>query len=514
MTLRLLVVEDDAVDLEVLSRALRKTPLAIEVTEADSVATARARLAADRFDCVISDLRLPDGDGIGLVPLAGDAAFVVLTGDYDEVAREALTAGAQDFLVKDRLDPYWLGRSVEYAIERRRLQVYQRDAEHRDRLHSLGQLAASVAHEINNPVAFVAANLEALWALLGGGAGGHLDEETSHDILASIADSRRGLDRVSAIVQQLRTFARREDEAEPVMRVEVAEVLGWALALTRTQLTHHARLEQALELEGITLAGRPGLLAQVFTNLFLNAAQAVEERAAARIRVSARQVDATVEVRVEDSGPGIAAADRQRALQPFFTTKPSGKGTGLGLSVAYEIVSSHGGDLLLEDSPSLGGLCARVVLPIDTGLRVEAEAEAEPAAQPSRASLSLLVVDDEPALRRAYTRLLRPHRVHACDARSALRWLEAHHADVDAIVCDVMMPDLNGVELYRAAVQAHPALAYRFVFTSGGVFRPDLAAALEQLEPAATVLLKPTSRDALLAAVARLEKAPTGEADQ
>lgn len=503
MTLDVLLVDDDDLDREMIRRALIASDVDLRVDQASTVAEARDALERRRYDCAIVDMLLPDGDGLEIVSAAPTIAFVVLTGAIDSPARDALNQGAQDYLLKNRLDPYWLGRSVEYAIDRKRLQLYQRETEHQDRLASLGQLAASVAHEINNPTAFVSAHLEAVKnALPEWQSRGWVSEEAQQELVRVLLDCSSGLHRVAQIVWQLSGFARRPEEEEAVVDVDLADVATWALALVKTQLNHTAQVEEKIT-SCPTLLGRPGRLSQVITNLLVNAAQAVESVAGERVvRVSVGGSGDHVVACVEDSGPGLSEAAARQAFEPFFTTKGQNQGTGLGLSVAKGIVYEHGGELLLERS-SLGGLKAVVRLPLKNSFVRSATSVAPQAPAKTGRTLSVVVIDDEPALRRAYQRLLRPHVIHAMEATEAARWLqdETNAQSVDAIICDLMMPELDGRALYKLVSSAQTRLASRFVFCSGGVFQDDLG---EFLRKGAPVLMKPVNRDGLIEAILKV----------
>lgn len=502
--IHLLLVEDHELDREAIRRALQRADLDISLDEATCLDCARRQLEEKRYDCVLSDLTLPDGEGLELLSVASDAAFVVLTGAVDDRrGKEALTHGAQDYLLKDRLDPYWLGRSLNYAIERKRLQVLQREVEHQNRLASLGQLAASVAHEINNPTAFVAANLETMRMALeaSGSEEGRLAGAV-HELMTCVEESRHGTDRIASIVRQLQNFARGPDDAEPMVDVDIAEVIDWAVALTKSQIQKVCRLEVDVNIGGARFAGRPGRLSQVMTNLLINAADAVSSAPTtdASIKVSAWTEAERIVFTVDDAGPGLPDKMKERAMRPFFTTKAPGRGTGLGLSVAHEIVSEHGGTLKLEDS-ALGGLRVEVSLPMKKALPAPTSRPVE-AVPATDEPLTLLLIDDEVGVRRAYKRLLHPHVVHAFTATEALAWVSEpdQAATIDAVICDVVMPDIAGPAVYEIMAREHPRLAARFIFCSGGPIQPE-----EGVSPLEhRVLLKPISRDALLAAVQRL----------
>ncbi|MEO7729856.1 MAG: two-component regulator propeller domain-containing protein, partial [Kofleriaceae bacterium] len=206
-----------------------------------------------------------------------------------------------------------------------------------DRMVSLGTLAAGIAHEINNPLAYVTANLEVV--------ADSLDEEanTSAEHLerkAAIADAREGAERVRKIVRGLRSFSRYEEERR--IALALPDVIDAAIRLTGNELRHRAVLHRELGTTPLVLAD-DGRLAQVFINLLVNAAHAIPEgnTDAHRITVRSRTDDAgRAVVEVEDSGRGMPLEIQARAFDPFFTTKAVGEGTGLGLSICHGIVSA------------------------------------------------------------------------------------------------------------------------------------------------------------------------------
>jgi CheY-like chemotaxis protein len=177
-----------------------------------------------------------------------------------------------------------------------------------------------------------------------------------------------------------------------------------------------------------------------------------------------------VVVEVQDTGAGIPREVLGRIFDPFFTTKPVGVGTGLGLSICHGIVTSLGGDIAVESQVGQG-TTVRVMLPAARdGASVEKPAAPTPA--PSSRRGRVLIVDDEPAVGRALRRILREHDVELLTSgRQALEKL-AVDSGFHVILCDVMMPDFAGRELYEAIQQGGSGLEQRFVFVSGGAFTP------------------------------------------
>lgn len=505
--IHLLVVEDDLIDREVIRRTLKHAELQTHIMEASTFEEASALLAQRSFDCVLSDMSLPDGDGLELINLAPSSAFVVLTGGTDAKAKLALDLGAQEYLVKDRLETYWLVRAIEHAIERKRRQLFFQESEHHHRLASLGQLAASIAHEINNPLAFVSANVNHLSQIIFLTAdNAFYSSQQLSELRQIFKDSIQGLERISHIVRQMQSFAAKDDNQEQTSLVDLNVVADWAVTLTRTRIKHSASLDWTSTPGLPRFVGREGRLAQVMTNLLLNAAQAVEGHSPAIIRTYIQPQPDGLCLIVEDSGPGMSPEIKRRALEPFFTTKPVGQGTGLGLAICYEIIREHAGALSLQDS-ELGGLKIEVFIPHDTGMRLPSSSiETTEATRQDGAPLKILLIDDEPAILRAYQRLLRPNTTYAFEPKDALAWLETQpkeHPPVDLVLCDLMMPGLTGKDVYAHITSLYPSLAKAFVFCSGGVFHTDLQDFLNT-NTHIPVLQKPMTRATIMGAISSL----------
>lgn len=231
------------------------------------------------------------------------------------------------------------------------------------RLASVGQLAAGIAHEINNPVAFVRANLGSLADILermgetvaATDEKGHMDLEDGREL---IAESLDGVDRVTAIVRDVKGFSH-SGEGQPEA-VDVASLLESVLRVAAPQLRYSGSIDRDFA-DVPPVRGVAQELKQVFLNLLINASQAVES--SDTIRLVTRRADDCVIVEVQDQGCGIPPDQMERVFDPFFTTKAVGEGTGLGLSISYQIVKRHGGEITVESEVGRG-TCFRVELPI------------------------------------------------------------------------------------------------------------------------------------------------------
>jgi CheY-like chemotaxis protein len=354
-----------------------------------------------------------------------------------------------------------------------------------------------VAHEINNPLTYLLLNLQRLRQSLD-----HIVPDPAQRARAAglLDDALDGGERVRVVVRDLLAFARADASAQGP--VDVGAVLESSLKLADNALRHRARVETDLAAVPPVKANA-ARLGQVFLNLLVNAAQSFEDDndAVNRVRVRLRcGAGDLVVVEIEDNGCGIPDDALPHVFEPFFTTKPIGAGTGLGLPITRSILDALGGDLTLASEPG-AGTTARVLLPA-IRLTPEADTSAPPMPPAGTRRARVMLVDDEAALARAVaTELARDHEVkvftHSALARDEL----LRDPDYDAVVCDLIMPELSGMELYRQVCRRHPHYTDRFVFVTGGAFTRR-AAEFVATTPAA-VLLKPFDGKAVGAAIAR-----------
>jgi PAS domain S-box-containing protein len=329
-----------------------------------------------------------------------------------------------------------------------------------ERMASIGTLAAGVGHEINNPLTYIVLNLTLIDRELRA-----LDmPPTTRERIAHMIDQARfGTDRVSRIVRDLQALTRVPEER--VAKVDLRGALTRCLEIADHQIRHRARV--ILELGDVpAVRGSEGRIVQLFLNLLVNAAQAIAVGSADTnwIKLAMSTNGDRVVVVISDSGVGIEPDALGRIFDPFYTTKQVGEGTGLGLAICRSIVAAMGGEIDVDSTPGQG-TSFRVLLPVAGDGHVDIEAS-PPSPEPCDKK-RVLVVDDEPMVGHLVAKVLSGHDVVAeTSARAALTRL-ANDNGFDLILCDLMMPEVTGMDFYA---QLAPDLRRRIVFLSGGAF--------------------------------------------
>ena len=396
---RILVVDDEEPIRKLFAACLSDQ---YECDTAGSANEALERLAETPYSLVISDVMMPGRNGVELLREITshypETAVIMVSGvDRSQRVRDALSLGAADYLIKP-CELEVLSIAVERALERRRLQCtarkYKADIEkqnkelalraaalqrlqaqiiHSEKMASLGQLAAGVAHELNNPAGFIYGNMALLKDQVAGlrellnaydqvelphNAAALIEplkirigyDNLVEDLHSIVADCLEGAERIRDVVQNLRLFSRL-DEAD-LKQVDLHEGIESTIRLL-SQYYSSGRVVIRRDFGELPLVScYAAQLNQVWMNLLANAAQAVAEKGEVRITT---KLDGTwAVIAIQDSGCGISQELQARIFDPFFTTKPVGEGTGLGLSISYGIIERHGGTIAVESAPGSG----------------------------------------------------------------------------------------------------------------------------------------------------------------
>lgn len=428
-----LIVDDESINVVLFAAQLKRGGYSTISAPNGNTALRMAREL--RPDLILLDVMMPGMSGFDVAQaLKSDSAtknipIIMITALDDRASRlKALESGAEEFLTKPVMEIELLMR-VRNLLKLKKYQDFlaaqstQLEEEvatgkiqlgealdrlvQSEKLASIGQLAAGVAHEINNPIGFVKSNFgslkryiddlmavlasyESIEALLPSDATAvrrlmELKASTDldfvcQDIQQLIAQSQDGIARVAKIIQDLKDFARSDIGSTWVLS-NLSACLDSALSIASNEIKYKADVIKAYgalpEVECF-----PSQLGQVFLNMLVNAAQAINAngpRGCITIRSGCTD-DRRVWVEICDTGCGMLPAEAKKIFDPFYTTKPVGVGTGLGLSISYGIVQRHGGSIEVESTPGQG-TCFKIVLPIRQGAFL-AEANTKPEAHP------------------------------------------------------------------------------------------------------------------------------------
>lgn len=513
------VVEDDTAIRQLLGRYLSAQGYLVTATgDADE---ALAKLKGLDSPIVVTDRQLPGQDGLALVATLRatrddfEAVLVTAFADVDGLS-QAMQLGVFACVRKPFELPDVLGavsgaanrlflrldrrkrareleaRNSELETALARLKESETKRMLSERLASLGRFAASLNHELNNPLAYVHANVSllasgatrlrrAIEAWVAGRGWGDLDGDLREDVARYVFDlpsmleeSEKGLALMRQISSDLGSVSRYRSDSIEV--VDLNEVVSSACRVACVEPRLRDQLEIDLASQPIRVRGNAGRLAQVIMNLVANAAEAGDPERPNHVRVSTAREGASAVLAVSDTGIGIPSERVESIFEPFVTFRSEEGGSGIGLDIVKEIVSEHGG--VVEVDSAVGqGSCFRVKLPVvtraSTAPRSSTRAKARSLPRTSRrpalpqGALRLLFVDDDAAIRRVMTRAFsRRHHVRVADSGvSALRAIELEAPDV--VVTDLMMPEMDGVTLFEQIAARWPALAHRVVMISG-----------------------------------------------
>jgi signal transduction histidine kinase len=462
---------------EVLGRDFAVILLDLQMPEMDGYETAaliRERPASRHTPIIFltaydrTDVQMRRGYKLGAVdylfkPLDADILRSKVAVFVDLAKKSALIQKQTETLIKHEAE-------VQRLAERAKMQEHLMIS---DRMISMGMLAAGVAHEINNPLACVMANLDlALQGLAKRTEERGLSAEFA-EVRDDLLDACEATERIRKIVSDLKIFSRsKEDKTSPV---DVQHVMESALRMALNAIRYFASLVKNYGETPLVQASE-SRLGQVFLNLIINAAQAIDERGAKNneIRISTgmdpsgrNDVCGSVFIEIADTGSGMPPEVLQQIFTPFFTTKPIGVGTGLGLSICHQIVTGFGGSIDVKSEVGVG-TTFRITLPLAKPEALVEAVNTDPDVSARRRGV-ILVVDDEPMITKAMQRIFSAEHevVAAGGAKEALDRIGSGER-FDVILCDLMMPQMTGMDLHAELSSVAQEQADRMVFLTGG----------------------------------------------
>jgi PAS domain S-box-containing protein len=352
-------------------------------------------------------------------------------------------------------------------------QILEEKAQINSRLAAVGEMAAGIAHEINNPLTGVLGFSQMLLE----------NKNVPEDIKENLKLIADGSQRVAEIVKRLLTFAR---QSKPIKAMaNLNELIENTLKLREYVLkTNNINVVTRFDPELPWSIVDPGQMQQVFLNLIVNAEQAMKKaHGKGTLTITTKKIDNNIRILFQDDGPGITRENLGHLFEPFFTTKEPGEGTGLGLSLSRSIVLEHDGKMNVESEFGRGAIFI-IDLPIIEALLSEAETAASSVkAQPEATKPGrILVIDDEAGVRTLIEKTLTRmgHSVDVIDdARAALDIIDAGTV-YDVILTDVRMPGMSGIELYPLIIRRMPSMKNRIIFITGDVMGLDIRTFLNQ----------------------------------
>ncbi|AYF43569.1 MULTISPECIES: hybrid sensor histidine kinase/response regulator [Halobacteriovorax] len=337
-----------------------------------------------------------------------------------------------------------------------------------DKLSTIGEITATISHEISNPLTIASGNLELVDALIS-----NENIESKDLITGSIHDTKDSIDRITKIIKGLKSFLHNKDSNKKFISVE--KVVERSLSLLKVPLEQDGiKVEFDCKSSSIILAN-PIEMEQVIINLVTNAIHALVDAkvASPTITITITKDDVCHIINVIDNGPGINAENKDQIFESFFTTKEVGEGTGLGLAISSKIIDSYSGSLKLVDSDS--GCNFEITLP-----KMETTSFTDSELSINLDFKRVLVIDNEPQILNLFAKYFKDGPVNlifASDAIEAQRLLLG--TNVDAIITDYDMPEKNGVEFAKELASQGDETP---VFIMSGVAQKNLIAGYQEIK--------------------------------
>jgi len=354
---KVLVIEDDVVDFDLLRRSLSKLT-EFDLERAGNLTQGLERIRQGNLDIVLLDLGLPETTGLEALDKAlaktEDIPIVVLTGlEDDDIGTQAVRKGAQDYLVKGRINTYMLARAIRYAIDRHRMERRLREAQ---KMQAVGQLASGVAHEFNNLLTSIKGYAQLITTYKG------YDDKLYKNTNAIIKSANRAAE----LVQELLTFS--NQQASRAVAFDINAKISNMGIMLKSLMDPGKEIHMALAPDLAGVHADPWQFEQVILNLTMNARDAMSTNDTLTITTQNITIDESfrleqnlhlqagqyVQLDVNDTGTGIPPEKMARIFEPFYSTKDIGKGTGLGLSTVYGIVRQNSGDIHVTSKEGKG----------------------------------------------------------------------------------------------------------------------------------------------------------------
>lgn len=519
--LRILQLEDNPVDAELISTTLMEGDIPCQSQRVDTRQAFVAALKEGRMDLILADYSIPGFDGMTALALARqhcpDVPFLFVSATIgEELAIDAMHQGATDYVLKQRLGrlvPSVLRalRELDDRAERKRAEEALRQSEKQFRqsqkMEAVGRLAGGIAHDFNNLLTVIMGYSQVLSTELG----------PQHPLRGKVDETLKAGERAATLIRQLLAFSRKQSLDPKVLSLNTA--VTNLESLLRRLIGEDIRLVTTLDPTNGRLRADQAQLEQVLVNLVVNARDAMPKGGSLTIETA--QVELTrspvyhltplppgpyVRLAVSDTGCGMARKTQSHIFEPFFTTKGEGKGSGLGLSTVFGIVTQCGGAIDVTSRVGHGTRFDLYFPSVDADILTTPPAQ--PLGQPQRGTETILVVEDEPSVRTLVRDELRKLGYRVAEAKNGIEacFLATQEAgSLQLLLTDVVMPGMGGRELAQHLSVIKPDL--RTLFISG--YMDDVGIMTGQEEGTTSFLQKPFTPEVLARAVRNLLDAST-----
>ena len=502
--LHILHLEDDPSDAALVQATMEADGIACTTARVESRADFVAALDRGGIDLVLSDFSLPDFDGLSAIALVRarwpDLPVILVSGTLgEELAIDSLKSGATDYVLKERLTRLApaIRRAMQEVEDRAGRQRLEGQFIEAQKMEVVGHLAAGVAHDFNNILAVIMGYSDLITFSL----------PRESPLRKFTGEIRLALERAAGLTRQLLVFSRKQT-VQPVV-LDLNAVVQDLEQMLRRLIDENIELTITPGKQTGRIRADSGYVGQVLMNLAVNARDAMPHGgqltiAIGNVTLAANNAPphrdvppgAYVVLSVSDTGTGMTPEVKAHLFEAFFTTKPVGKGTGLGLATCQTIVQQSGGHIAVTSE--LGaGTTFRIYFPL-VAEQSAAVAAAAPSEPPPRGTETLLIVEDEPAVRHLARLVLEAQGyavLTAANGQEALHVARDHQGTaIGLVVTDVIMPVMGGKVMAEWLRTSNPKL--KILFTSG--YTDEALAQHGMLEPGMAFLAKPYTRDSLI----------------
>lgn len=468
--LRALIIEDSQSDAELILLELRQGGFEPTYERVETAYEMTDALRRQTWDVILADYTLPKfsaPEALTLLKKTGrDIPLLIISGSIgEETAVAAMKAGAHDYLMKDNLTrlPAAIQRELREAENRAERKSLEKQLLQAQKMESLGQLASGISHDFNN----------VLTGILGYSDLGLAKINLGHPLYSNFITIRKLAERAAGITRQLLAFARRQ--TIEAIDLNLNAIISDLLKLIATTLGEDIRIKFTPDAALKTVHADIAQIEQVLMNLCVNARDAMPQGGALTIETKNIHLEKAdclalpnarpgsyVLLEVIDTGTGMEEKVREKIFEPFFTTKSPGKGTGLGLSLVYGIVRQHHGTIQVQSAPGKG-TAFKVYFP---SVEKPAIPKPSPPSLPPRGSGTILVVEDDPAVRNLIKLVLDNfgYAVLAADSvKEGLKIFQAHSDSITLILSDMVMPEASGMDLFRKIQELKQNVPFLFI---------------------------------------------------